>query len=85
MECRINVTAEDISFWEENQISPALSIDSMRDILRIFVNGQLIGIFFLSSYIYIYICPLVSIHLSLCVRASIYLCWGGGGGGGGGG
>ncbi|KAJ9701106.1 hypothetical protein PVL29_006451 [Vitis rotundifolia] len=40
---RINVSAEDISFWEENQVSPTLSIDSMRDILRIFVNGQLIG------------------------------------------
>ncbi|WJZ87718.1 hypothetical protein VitviT2T_007081 [Vitis vinifera] len=40
---RINVSAEDISFWEENQVSPTLSIDSMRDILHIFVNGQLIG------------------------------------------
>ena len=48
IECRINVSAEDISFWEENQVSPTLSIDSMRDILHIFVNGQLIGIWSLS-------------------------------------
>ena len=55
IECRINVSAEDISFWEENQVSPTLSIDSMRDILHIFVNGQLIGIWSLS------------LSLSLCV------------------
>ncbi|XP_010522389.1 PREDICTED: beta-galactosidase 9 [Tarenaya hassleriana] len=37
---RILVSEEDISFWEENGANPAVSIDSMRDVLRIFVNGQ---------------------------------------------
>ncbi|KAL5542687.1 hypothetical protein UlMin_010397 [Ulmus minor] len=40
---RIHVTDDDISFWEENNISPAVKIDSMRDVLRVFVNGQLTG------------------------------------------
>ncbi|KAM5569594.1 beta-galactosidase 9 [Rosa sericea] len=40
---RIFVSDEDISFWEESNISPAITIDSMRDVLRVFVNGQLTG------------------------------------------
>ncbi|BFG15416.1 hypothetical protein CerSpe_016900 [Prunus speciosa] len=40
---RIFVSDEDISFWEESKISPAVAIDSMRDVLRVFVNGQLTG------------------------------------------
>ncbi|KAL6188843.1 hypothetical protein ACLB2K_040234 [Fragaria x ananassa] len=40
---RIFVSDEDISFWEESKISPAITIDSMRDVLRVFVNGQLTG------------------------------------------
>ncbi|XP_028947706.2 beta-galactosidase 9 isoform X2 [Malus domestica] len=40
---RIFVSEDDISFWEKNNISPAVSIDSMRDVLRVFVNGQLTG------------------------------------------
>ncbi|KAK6255228.1 hypothetical protein SCA6_016533 [Theobroma cacao] len=40
---RIYVSDEDITFWEENQVSPTLVIDSMRDVLRVFINGQLTG------------------------------------------
>ncbi|XP_021291339.1 beta-galactosidase 9 [Herrania umbratica] len=40
---RIYVSHEDITFWEENQVSPTLVIDSMRDVLRVFINGQLTG------------------------------------------
>ncbi|XVF37956.1 hypothetical protein REPUB_Repub20aG0056100 [Reevesia pubescens] len=40
---RIYVSDEDIAFWEENQVSPTLVIDSMRDVLRVFINGELIG------------------------------------------
>lgn len=43
LECRIYISDEDISFWEENNISPAVKIDSMRDVLRVFVNGELAG------------------------------------------
>ncbi|PON34329.1 Glycoside hydrolase [Parasponia andersonii] len=40
---RLYVSDDDISFWEENNIRPAVRIDSMRDLLRVFVNGQLEG------------------------------------------
>lgn len=40
---RIYVSDDDISFWEEKKVRPTLTIDSMRDVLRIFINGQLIG------------------------------------------
>ncbi|XP_050372236.1 LOW QUALITY PROTEIN: beta-galactosidase 9-like [Argentina anserina] len=40
---RVFVSDDDISFWEESKISPAITIDSMRDVLRVFVNGQLTG------------------------------------------
>ncbi|GMN62892.1 hypothetical protein TIFTF001_031971 [Ficus carica] len=40
---RIYISDEDISFWEENNIGPAVKIDSMRDVLRVFVNGELAG------------------------------------------
>ncbi|KAF3456617.1 hypothetical protein FNV43_RR01271 [Rhamnella rubrinervis] len=40
---RIYVLDEDIAFWEERGINPAVTIDSMRDVLRVFVNGQLQG------------------------------------------
>lgn len=43
MQCRIFVSDDDISFWEESKISPAITIESMRDVLRVFVNGQLTG------------------------------------------
>ncbi|MBA0841023.1 hypothetical protein Goarm_003541, partial [Gossypium armourianum] len=40
---RIYVSDDDVAFWEENKVSPTLVIDSMRDVLRIFINGELIG------------------------------------------
>ncbi|KAG2726457.1 hypothetical protein I3760_01G114000 [Carya illinoinensis] len=40
---RIYVSDDDITFWEEKQVRPTLTIDSMRDVLRVFINGQLTG------------------------------------------
>ncbi|GER34103.1 beta-galactosidase [Striga asiatica] len=40
---RIYISHEDIKFWEENQVSPVLTIDSMRDLVYIFVNGEFTG------------------------------------------
>ncbi|KAF5941912.1 hypothetical protein HYC85_019554 [Camellia sinensis] len=40
---RIYVSDDEISFWDENSVEPALTIDSMRDLVRIFINGKLIG------------------------------------------
>lgn len=40
---RVNISAEDISFLEANNMLPSLSIDQVRDVARIFVNGQLAG------------------------------------------
>ncbi|KAF2288905.1 hypothetical protein GH714_022673 [Hevea brasiliensis] len=40
---RIYVSDEDIAFWEENKVRPAVTIDSIRDVFRVFINGQLAG------------------------------------------
>ncbi|WOH16242.1 hypothetical protein DCAR_0935792 [Daucus carota subsp. sativus] len=40
---RLYISEDEISFWEENEVSPELSIDSMRDLVRIFINGKLSG------------------------------------------
>ncbi|KAI3791098.1 hypothetical protein L2E82_04702 [Cichorium intybus] len=40
---RIYVSDEDVLHWEDNEINPSLIIDSMRDLVRIFINGELIG------------------------------------------
>ncbi|CAA7400596.1 unnamed protein product [Spirodela intermedia] len=40
---RINISAEDISFWEATHTLPSIFIDQVRDVARIFVNGQLAG------------------------------------------
>ncbi|XP_071726484.1 beta-galactosidase 9 [Rutidosis leptorrhynchoides] len=40
---RVYVSDEDIAHWNENAVSPSLKIDSMRDVVRIFINGELIG------------------------------------------
>ncbi|KAL2923335.1 Beta-galactosidase 9 [Bienertia sinuspersici] len=40
---RIYISGEDISFWKKNGTHPALTIDSMRDVVHIFVNQQLEG------------------------------------------
>ncbi|KAM3326493.1 hypothetical protein P3S67_001619 [Capsicum chacoense] len=40
---RIYVSDDDISFWKQKDVSPTIDIDSMRDFVRIFVNGQLAG------------------------------------------
>ncbi|KAI8003818.1 Beta-galactosidase 9 [Camellia lanceoleosa] len=39
------VSDDEISFWDENSVEPALTIDNMRDLVRIFINGKLIGTF----------------------------------------
>jgi hypothetical protein len=41
--CRISVSEDDISFWKKNGPNSTVSIDSMRDVLRVFVNKQLAG------------------------------------------
>ncbi|XP_020590141.1 beta-galactosidase 15 isoform X2 [Phalaenopsis equestris] len=40
---RINVSGEDITYWKEKGILPTLTVHSIRDVARIFLNGQLIG------------------------------------------
>jgi hypothetical protein len=40
---RISVSEDDISFWKKNGPNSTVSIDSMRDVLRVFVNKQLAG------------------------------------------
>ncbi|XP_028551110.1 beta-galactosidase 9 isoform X1 [Dendrobium catenatum] len=40
---RINVSGEDITYWKKKGSHPALTIHSIRDVARIFLNGQLIG------------------------------------------
>lgn len=37
---RIYISDEEISFWEENQVTPRLTIDSMRDLVYIFINRK---------------------------------------------
>lgn len=41
---RINISDDDILFWETNGTSPKLIIESARDVVQIFVNGNLTGI-----------------------------------------
>lgn len=40
---RVNVSDEDIAFWEEKGILPSLTINKTRDVVRVFVNGHLSG------------------------------------------
>ncbi|XP_038989755.1 beta-galactosidase 15 isoform X2 [Phoenix dactylifera] len=40
---RINVSDEDIAFWEEMDFLPSLTINKTRDVVRVFVNGHLSG------------------------------------------
>lgn len=42
-ECRIHVTDDDVVHWKQNNVTPTLTIDSMRDLLRVFINGQVAG------------------------------------------
>lgn len=76
MKCRIYVSDDDIAFWEKNKVSPAVSIDSMRDVLRAFINGQLTGnVLYYPSYISasIYITMSVFVFFFL-LFASFLLC-----------
>ncbi|KAK9287776.1 hypothetical protein L1049_016216 [Liquidambar formosana] len=40
---RVYVSDDDISFWKENEVIPAVAIDSMRDVVRIYINSKLAG------------------------------------------
>lgn len=40
---RIQISDEDIAFWEANDGTPSLIIESMRDVVHIFLNGQFVG------------------------------------------
>lgn len=77
VKCRIYVSDDDIAFWEKNKVSPAVSIDSMRDVLRVFINGQLTGIvLYYPSYISasIYITMSVFVFFFFLLFASFLLC-----------
>ncbi|PHT97818.1 Beta-galactosidase 9 [Capsicum chinense] len=41
---RIYISDDDISFWKQKDVSSTIDIDSMHDFVRIFVYGQLAGI-----------------------------------------
>lgn len=40
---RVYISDEDVLYWEENEVEPSIHIDSMRDFVIIFINGQLAG------------------------------------------
>ncbi|XP_021749279.1 beta-galactosidase 9-like [Chenopodium quinoa] len=40
---RIYFSGEDVLFWKKNGVHPALTIDSMRDVVHIYINGRLAG------------------------------------------
>lgn len=42
--CRMHISDDDISYWEANEVAPALIIDNVRDVVHVFINGQLTGI-----------------------------------------
>ncbi|KAJ0972667.1 hypothetical protein J5N97_020626 [Dioscorea zingiberensis] len=39
----VNISAEDVFYWKEKGVLPLLKINSMRDVVRVFVNGELAG------------------------------------------
>ncbi|XP_020106800.1 beta-galactosidase 15 isoform X2 [Ananas comosus] len=40
---RVNISDEDVAFWDEKGASPFITINKTRDVVRIFVNGHLSG------------------------------------------
>lgn len=66
MKCRVYVSDEDIAHWNENAVTPLLKIDSMRDVVRIFINGELIGNLRCFHFMFMY-----PYNLLVC----IYLFW----------
>ncbi|KAG7028750.1 Beta-galactosidase 9 [Cucurbita argyrosperma subsp. argyrosperma] len=40
---RIHVSSDDISFWKESNVIPTVTIDSVRDVFRVLVNGKIAG------------------------------------------
>lgn len=43
---RVNISDADIAFWSSKGVLPSLTIDKIRDVARVFVNGKLAGINF---------------------------------------
>lgn len=41
---RVNISDEDVAFWSSKGVLPSLTIDQIRDVARVFVNGKLAGI-----------------------------------------
>uniref|UniRef100_A0A0D3HTX9 Beta-galactosidase n=1 Tax=Oryza barthii TaxID=65489 RepID=A0A0D3HTX9_9ORYZ len=40
---RVNISDADIAFWSSKGVLPSLTIDKIRDVARVFVNGKLAG------------------------------------------
>lgn len=40
---RVNISEEDVLYWNSKGFLPSLSIDQIRDVARVFVNGKLAG------------------------------------------
>lgn len=73
MNYRIYVSDDDISFWEENKVTPAVTIDSMRDVLRVFVNGQSTGDSSCSLYLSFYTRARLHTHTHIYTRLYLLL------------
>ncbi|KAM7271815.1 hypothetical protein ACFE04_031029 [Oxalis oulophora] len=43
LKTRLYVSADDIAYWKKSRVNPAIVIDSMRDVLTVFINEQLAG------------------------------------------
>ena len=47
----MNISEEDVLYWNSKGFLPSLTIDQIRDVARVFVNGKLAGIYLhLQSY-----------------------------------
>jgi len=39
----VNISDEDVAYWNSKGVLPSLAIDQIRDVARVFVNGKLAG------------------------------------------
>ena len=72
----VNISDEDVAYWNSKGVLPSLTIDQIRDVARVFVNGKLAGIYLQFIVLWI-ICFNISfkkkkIHPQKGVISSIY-------------
>jgi hypothetical protein len=62
----VNISDEDVAYWNSEGVLPSITIDQIRDVAHVFVNGKLAGIYL--QFIVIWITYVNSVFKNIVLK-----------------